>query len=59
MAFSIFEHLEITTWKDMYQRWMFIEQFLKGTYLTKFRNSMLTFKELVRKKLETSGVYAN
>ena len=52
----VFEHLEITTWKGIDQRWMFIDQVLKGTDLTKFRNSMLTFKEIARKNLETSGV---
>ena len=48
MTVSIFEHLGITTWKDIYQRWMFIENVLKGQDLTKFRNAMLAFKELFR-----------
>ena len=29
MTVSVFEHLGITTWKGIYQRWMFIEQVIK------------------------------
>ena len=28
--------------------WVYVEQFLKGTSLTKFRNSMIIRKELIR-----------
>ena len=48
MTVSVFEHLGITTWKGIYQRWMFIEQVIKGPDLTKFRKAMLAFKGLVR-----------
>ena len=50
MTVSVFEYLEINTWKCIDKRWMFIEKFLNGPYFTKFRNAMLAFKELVRNK---------
>ena len=48
MTVSVFEHLGITTWRGIDQVWMYVEKVLKGTALTKFRNSVLTCKELVR-----------
>ena len=44
----VFEHLGITTWRGIYQRWMYVEQVLKGSALTKFRVSVLACEELVR-----------
>ena len=44
----VFEHLGITNWRGIYQRWMYVEQVLKGSALTKFRVSVLACEELVR-----------
>ena len=44
MAVIIFEHLDITTWKGIDQRWMFIEQVLQGTALTKLSNAVIICK---------------
>ena len=45
---SVFEHFGIITWKGIDQMWMYVEQVMKGPALTKFRNSVLACKELVK-----------
>ena len=42
MMVSLFEHLGFTNWKGIDRRWMFVEKFLKGPYLIKFRNIVLS-----------------
>ena len=44
----LFEHLGITTWKGIDQRWMFVEEFYNGTALIKFSNVVLSCKEIER-----------
>ena len=44
----LFEHLGITTWKGIYQRWVFVDNYLKETSLIKFRNFVLSCKEIAR-----------
>ena len=46
MMVSVFEHLGITNWRGIYQRWVFVENVLKETYLTKSRNAVLDSNEL-------------
>ena len=48
MMFSYFDHLGITTCKFIDQGCMFIDQVLKGLDRNKYRNAVLTWKELVR-----------
>ena len=42
MMVSLFERLGITLWKGIYQRWMFVENFLKEPALIKCRNVVLS-----------------
>ena len=44
MRVHISDHLGITTRKGIYQRWVLIEEVLKGPDLTKFRNGVLACK---------------
>ena len=44
----LFEHLGMTTWKGIDQRWMFVEEFYNGTALIKFSNVVLSCKEIAR-----------
>ena len=47
---EVFEHLGITTWWSIYQRWMYVDQVLRVIYLTKFINAVLACKELFREE---------
>ena len=48
MMVTVFEHLGITTWKGTEHRWIFVENFLKGPALIKFRNVVLSCKNIAR-----------
>ena len=50
ITLSVIEQLGSTNWKGTDQLWGFFEQVLKGPDLTKYRNSVLAYKELVRKE---------
>ena len=52
MIVSVFEHLDITTWKVIDQMWMCVDQVLDGPALTKFRNTVLICKKLVKDEYE-------
>ena len=45
---SIFEHLGITSWIGIDQRWMLFEKVMNGTALNKFWNTVIAYKQLVR-----------
>ena len=48
IAVRVFEHFGITTWKGIYQMWMFVKKLLNGKVLIKFSNVVLSCKEIAR-----------
>ena len=50
MTVSIFEHLVITTRKGIDQMWVLIGKVLKVPSFTKFRNGVITWKEISREE---------
>ena len=44
----VFDHLDITTWRGIHQRWMFIDHVLEGSARNKFKNYMISCKEIDR-----------
>ena len=46
----VFDHLGITTWRGIDQRWLNVEKVLKIKSLTKSRNDVIYWKELIRDK---------
>ena len=50
MRVVVFQYLVITGYKGIDQRQMYIEYVINGRALTKFRNSVIAYKELVRGK---------
>ena len=53
---SVYKHLVITTWKGIYQSWMYVEKFMKGPALNKLRKPLLSWTELLSMNMETIGV---
>ena len=53
---SVYKHLVITTWKGIYQSWMYVEKVMKGPALNKLRKPWLSWKELLSMNMETIWV---